>query len=608
MNVRVADYIAGHLRKIGVKTVFLVSGGGMMHLVDALGRAGGCEYLCNHHEQAAAMGAEGYARQSGSLGVCYATSGPGATNILTGLVGAWQDSSPVLFVTGQSKVAQTIRGSGIRRLRQFGTFEVDILSMVESVTKYAAFVDDPSLVRYHLEKAIHMALSGRTGPVLLDVPLDVQGALVDPDRLTGFSPEVSGAPLEDQAAARILEQIRAARRPLILAGHGVRCAGAVPLFREIAARLHTPVVTTQLAKDLLPYDFPLFTGHPGVKGDRAGNFAAQNADLILSVGCSLHTQTLGWEPREFAPRAHKIQVDLDEALLQREQAGVDEKVCCDLVSLLAAFQRLIDEHWDTGRSCDWRQQCADWKNRYHVMNEPHRLDEGPVNFYEFADVLSDALQGDETIVTDAGSAFYVMGQAFRVKESQRYIVSGAMGAMGYALPASIGAATASPAAPVICVTGDGSLQMNVQELQTVRHYRPNVKLFIINNDGYASIRNTQKAFFSGHLVGTGRSSGVSFPPLERLADAYGLPYVRCPERAVLHDRIRQTLATAGPVVCEVQAQAEQEVMPAVSSVKLDNGAMKSKPLDDMFPFLPRDEYARNCVGQTVPAAALDFVS
>ena len=545
------------------------------------------------------MAAEGYARQTGSLGVCFATSGPGATNILTGLVGAWQDSSPLLFVTGQSKTSQTIRGSGIQGLRQFGTFEVDIVPIVESVTKYAVFLNDPQMVRYHLEKAIFLATSERPGPVLIDVPLDVQGAMVDQSNLPGFTPPSVRLPMDGKMAAEILEKLLSASRPLILAGHGIRCANAVPLFREIVARLQVPVTTTQLGKDVLAYDSPFFIGHPGVKGDRAGNFAVQNADLILTLGCSLHAQTTGWELDEFAVHATKIQVDLDRAILERERVGVSQKVHCDVASFLEAFDKLIDKSWSGSRGNNWRQKCDTWKTHYAVIHEPHRIQNGPANYYEFVDVLSQLLKGQETIVTDAGSAFYVMGQAFRLKESQRYIVSGAMGAMGYALPASIGVAIATPEIPVICVTGDGSLQMNLQELATLRQYGLNIKLFVVNNLGYASIRNTQTAFFAGNLVGTGPESGVFLPPLNQLATAYGLPFVHCPNRMTLREGLEQALRMPGPVICEVMAQSNQEVIPTVSSVRLENGSMKSKPLHDMSPFLPRDEYQTNCIREII---------
>jgi len=590
MPIRVADFIARYLREIGVKSVFLLSGGGMMHLLDAIGRVHGVKYYCSFHEQASAMAADAYARQTNSLGVCYATSGPGAANVLTGLIGAWQDSTPVLFLTGQSNVARTIRGSKSPDLRQFGTFEVDILPIVAAVTKYSMFLDDPTMIRYHLEKAIHLALSGRPGPVLIDIPLNVQAALIEPEALPGYdrAPTPTGTP-PDEILHQILNRIGSSQRPLILAGYGIRCAGAVSTFRALARKIQVPIVTTQLGKDLLPYDDALFVGHPGVKGDRAGNLAVQNADLILSMGCSLHEQTTGYEPDQFAAKAYKIQVDLDEAVLKRGTVGVAEKVRCDVSGFLEKLMALTDESWGSSRFGEWRLRCTDWKERFAVRQERHRIDDGPVNFYEFADVLSQLLVGDETIVTDAGSAFYVMGQAFRLRGCQRYIVPGSMGEMGYALPASIGVSAANSRTMVVCVTGDGSLQTNIQELQTLKYYRLNVKLFVINNDGYASIRNTQKAFFSGYYVGSSYDTGVSIPPLDKVADAYGLPYVACERRDRLRSSLLKTLQTPGPVICGVTAQPDQQVIPTVSSVRLASGAMKSKPLHDMAPFLSQDE-------------------
>ena len=596
MKMRVADYIALHLQKIGVRYVFMLSGGGMMHLIDAIGRVDGMKYLCNFHEQASAMAADGYARLTNSLGVCYATSGPGATNILTGLVGAWQDSSPVLFITGQSNVSQTIQGSKIEGLRQFGTFEVDIVSIVRPVTKYAVFLDDPKMVRYHLEKAIHLALGGRSGPVLIDVPLNVQAATIDPETLEGYQEEISSVNVEsftDDVGLKILTKIQSSKRPLILAGYGIRCAGAVSQFQAIINQLQIPVVTTQLAKDVLPYDDKLFVGHPGVKGDRPGNFAVQNADFILSVGCSLHTQTTGYELDQFAVNAYKIQVDLDQAILKKENVGVTQKICCDINTFLGKLSILIDKGWDESKFFEWRQRCGQWKDQFPVNLEEHKLGDGPINYYEFVDTLSELLQGNEAIITDAGSAFYVMGQAFKIKGSQRYIVSGSMGAMGYALPASLGVSCANPAITAICVMGDGSLQTNIQELQTLKHYGLNVKVFVVNNEGYASIRNTQKSFFSGYYVGSSYNSGVSLPPLDKIANAYGLPYFVCEKRENLRVILNKVLQTSGPVICGVTSQPDQEIIPTVSSVRLPDGSLKSKPIHDMYPFMNEDELQQN---------------
>lgn len=585
--MRTSDYVAKHLRELGIDTVFMVSGGGMMHLIDAVGRTECLRAVCNHHEQASAIAADAYARRTGKLGVCYATSGPGATNILTGLVGAWQDNSPVLFITGQSKTTQTIQGSGIPNLRQFGTFEVDIVPIVKSVTKYAVMVTDPQSIRYHLEKAIYLATSGRPGPVLLDMPLDVQGAPVNPDTLSGFQPETNGAVRPGHAdMAKVMAALRNAKRPLILSGAGVRAAGAVTTFRRVVDRLDVPVVTSQLGKDALYYDHPLFVGHSGPKGDRAGNFAVQTADVILSIGCSLHSQTTGWENDLFATEALKIQVDLDEAVLRREKLNVGLKVKAGVAEFLEAIDPLIDGGLGTSA---WRQRCLGWKKKFAVHLEPHDRSAEGINYYDFVEALSRALKGDEFVVTDAGSGFYVMGQGFRIKPGQRFISSGSLGAMGFALPAANGAAAAPMPGTTVCVTGDGSLMTNVHDLAVTSRYNLNVKLFVVNNDGYMSIRNTQREFFGGLLVGTDPASGVFIPEIEALVKSYRLPYLRCDSAEDLEDVISRALAMDGPVVVEVKALRDQRIIPSVTSVRLADGRMQSKPLHDMFPYLPERE-------------------
>jgi acetolactate synthase-1/2/3 large subunit len=585
VKIRVADFIASHLLSIGAKKVFMLNGGMMMHLVDTLGRPGGLQYVAQHHEQASAMAADGYARRSGELGVCYATSGPGATNILTGLAGAWQDSTPVLFLTGQSKSTQTIQKSGISGLRQFGTFEVDIVPMAQSVTKYAVMVLDPQTIRYHLEKALHLATNGRPGPVLLDLPLDIQGALVEPDELAGYTPEpVSLAPATAQVS-NVLSLIQTAKRPLLLAGYGIRSAGVVVAFQRLAQHLNIPVATTHLGKDVLFHDHPLFTGHPGPKGDRAGNLAVQTADLIISIGCSLHSQTTGWESELFAPEAVKVQVELDPAVMAREQVGVGHKIhagCSEFIGALLQ-QPAPGIDWAAWRTC-----CDSWKQRYRVSDEPHERAPNAINFYEFAEILSQELPDHACVVADAGSSFYVMGQALRLREGQRFISSGSMGAMGFALPTANGAAATDAPGITVCVTGDGSLMTNLHELATMSHYGLNVKLFIINNDGYVSMRNTQRDFCAGHYVGADAASGVFIPRIDALAQSFSLPYVRCDSPGDLARQMRQVLAMPGPVVCEIVALRDQKIIPAVISVKLPDGRMRSSPIHNMFPHLPTE--------------------
>lgn len=585
MKIRVADYISAHLQKVGVKKVFLLNGGMMMHLVDTLGREGGLDYVAQHHEQASAIAADGYARRSGELGVCYATSGPGATNLLTGLAGAWQDSTPILFLTGQSKSTQTIQKSGIDGLRQYGTFEVDIVPVVKSMTKYAVMVMDPLSIRFHLEKALHLAMSGRPGPVLLDIPLDIQGALIDPDELAGCSPEIFPPTIESAQITEVKRLLGEASRPLILAGYGVRCAGAVQPFRRMADELGVPIVTTQLGKDVMFYDHPLFVGHPGPKGDRPGNLAIQTADLILSIGSSLHAQTTGWENELFAPTAVKIQVELDTAVLAREQVGVSLKIQAGCLEFIRA---LSDKSVPMQDLNNWRDCCSDWKHRFKVADEPHEKSHEAINYYHFAEALSCELGADDCVVADAGSAFYVMGQALRLGPRQRFLSSGSLGAMGFALPAANGAAATEQSGSAVCVTGDGSLMTNLHELATMKEYGLDVKLFVINNDGYVSMRNTQRDFCNGHFVGADTTSGVYIPPIEALAGAFGLPYMRCDAQDNLGGKVREVLSVKGPVLCEVIAMRDQKIIPAVTSVKLSDGRMRSAPLHNMSPHLSEE--------------------
>lgn len=597
MKMRVADYIASHLLKLGARKVFMLNGGMMMHLVDTLGRPGGLDYVAQHHEQASAMAADGYARRSGELGVCYATSGPGATNIVTGVAGAWQDSTPVLFLTGQSKSTQTIEKSGIDGLRQYGTFEVDIVPIVKSITKYAVMVLDPARVRYQLEKALYLATTGRPGPVLLDLPLDIQGAQIDPDELEGYVPEDASLAVSAAQLAEMTRLLQAAKRPLILAGYGLRCAGAVDAFERLVAQLGIPVVTSQLGKDVLAYDHPQFVGHPGPKGDRPGNFAVQTADLILSIGCSLHAQTTGWENELFATEAVKIQVELDAAVLAREQVGVSLKIQAGAAEFIDA---VLAASPAAARCAAWSARCASWKERFRVADEPHETHPTAVNFYAFADSLSRRLGDGACVVADAGSSFYVMGQALRLKKGQRFISSGSLGAMGFALPAANGAAATGMPGTTVCVTGDGSLMTNVHELATMKEYQLDLKLFVMNNDGYVSMRNTQRDFCAGHYVGADAASGVLIPSIQALAEMFNLPFLRFDAHADLDAAIAQVLAIDGPVVCEIVTMRDQKIIPSVVSVKLPDGRMRSAPLHNMFPHLSDAALQRELDGTDVP--------
>lgn len=592
--MRTSDYIAEYLENIGVEKVFLLSGGGMMHLLDAFSRRKNLTYVCNHHEQASGMAADGYARVSGKLGVCCATSGPGGTNTITAVVGAHQDSSPVLFISGQSKVSQTINGTNMHGLRQFGTFEVDIIPLVKSATKYAAVVTKAEDVRYHLEKAIYYATEGRPGAVFLDIPVDIQGAPVNPKTLRAFDPSEIAEPKKlnsdiSESVFAVIQKLKNAKHPLILAGHGVRSSKQFEKFYRVIEALNIPVVTTCFANDLLHFSHPLFTGHPGMKGDRAGNFAVQTADVILTLGCSLHVTTTGYELDQFAPEAYKIMVEIDPWVLQREQVNVNEKINCSVEDFLFLLETMLPADSKLCTDSNWHLRCTYWKNNLSVYKEPHQHLPGKINYYDFMEKLDLNSSSSDIIVTDAGSSFYIVGQAFRVKKGQRIISSGSLGAMGFAIPAATGAACAEPDKSILCITGDGSLQTNIHELAVIRKNNLNVKIFIINNDGYVSIRNTQNNFFSGHLAGTSNDSGVFIPNTEKLANAYEIPYISTDKIENLEETIKRALNATGPMLCEIFTPSHQEILPTVSSIRLENGSMKSKPLHDMFPFMDAEK-------------------
>jgi acetolactate synthase-1/2/3 large subunit len=584
-QIKVSDLIVRFFEEKKVNHIFLLSGGMMMHLLDSVSKSQQIKYVCNHHEQACAIATEAYARVSNTVGICYATSGPGATNTVTGIAGAWLDSSPVMFLTGQSRATLTARGAGIEDLRMLGNFEVDITEIVKPVTKYSVFVDQPNDVLYHLEKAYYLAAEGRPGPVLLDLPLDIQASTVDEDNLRRFV--IPETPVYDNDLSFLLEDLKNYKKPLIIAGHGIRVADQAESFRALIAQLNIPVVTTQLANDLLPYNNELYIGKVGLRGDRAGNFAVQSADLIITIGSSLHITTTGYETEAFAPKAKKIVIDLDTAILKKNESISQVQIKSDVATVLTYLQA-------NGTPLDlsvWLAQLRSWKERFPIIKEPHVRENDDINTYHLMDILSDTLKNDEILVTDAGSLYYITGQAFLAKEDQRVIISGALGAMGYALPASIGASFAAPDKNVICITGDGSMQLNVQELQTLSYYNLNCKIIIINNNGYASIRNTQASFLDGHLAGSSDTTGVTFPNWEKLAEAYSLPFVRERSFTNLAQTLQTALAKEGPVVIEIVVPENVTMIPAVTSVRLPNGSFKSNRLHEMVPELSEQQLA-----------------
>lgn len=593
---RVADFVADYICKMGVNEVFMVSGGGMMFLSDGVAMHPYLKVVCNHHEQASAMAAVSYAKYNGNMGVAMLTTGCGGTNAITGLLGAWQDNVACLFISGQCKRKETVRNSGLK-LRQFGVQEADIIPVITPLTKYAVMINNPEEIKYHLDKAVYMAKSGRPGPVWLDIPMDVQGALVDESKLMEFLPDEYQKDYKEDPAKEeveyVLDCLNKAVRPVIIAGQGIRLSKVVKEFAGFIEKYGIPVVASRLGIDLLPSAHSLFIGRIGNKGDRAGNLAVQNADLVISIGSRLSVSSTGHEYRNFAREAKIIVIDIDAEEHKKNTVRIDKFINADAGKFIKAISSTIKSKDDA--YAEWVRKCLEWKANYPVCLPEYRACKEGVNLYYFTDELSKKAKSDSIFVSDAGSAFYVLSQGLQLREKQRYITSGGQAEMGYTLPACIGISIAGGGKEVIGVTGDGSFQMNVQELQTVVYNELPVKLFVWNNDGYLSIRATQSKFFSGRLIGTDNTSGVSFPDLKKIAKAYGIKYYKISDSQEVEEVTGKVLRYPKAVICEVMCIRDQEIVPTVSSIRKDDGTMVSKPLEDMYPFLDRDEFNRNMI-------------
>ena len=597
--IKLSHYVIGRLADWGVRRIFMVTGGGAMHLNDSIGREPRIRYICHHHEQAASMAAECYARVTGETGVINVTTGPGGINALNGVFGAWADSVPMLVISGQVKRETCMSLAGMNNLRQLGDQEVDIVRMSQGITKYAVLVDDPESIRYHLERAWFLAASGRPGPCWIDIPVDVQSAMIDEGRLRGYDPSEDAPQWDrDLIAQQCRETIRrmgAAARPVVLAGTGVRAAHALEEFRELAHRLGVPV-TTAWTHDLIASDDPLFCGRPGTIGDRAGNFTVQGADVLLVLGSRLNIRQVSYNWRSFARGAFKIQVDVDAAELDKPTVRPDLPVHCDLkIFLCEMLRQLPASGYRADAHAGWLARSRARLARYPVV-QPHQRRPGPpLNPYYFVERLFEALAEDDVVVCANAAACIVPYQAGRLKSNQRLISNSGAASMGYDLPASIGAAAARDGQRVICLAGEGSVQLNIQELQTIAHHRFPIKIFVFNNGGYLSIRQTQTNFF-GLLVGESPASGVSFPDMVKVACAYGLLAARISSVADL-PRIGEILESPGPALCEVILDPAQEFEPRMKSRQLPDGTIVSPNLEDMFPFLDPEELKSNLPGE-----------
>lgn len=600
--VRLADYVAGFVARQGVECVFLVPGGGAMYLVDAFGNHPDLTYVANHHEQASSIAAEAYARINGRLGCAVVTTGPGATNAVTGCAGAWIESVPLLVISGQVKRADLIGESGVR---QMGPQEVDIVSIVRPITKYVARVMDPLAIRRHLEEAVHAATTGRRGPVWLDIPLDVQNAPVDPDALVGFEPPAAAPQAALRAEARtVMAMLERAERPLILAGHGIRLAEAAGPFRELYEALQVPVATTWNATDLIPAGHPLSVGKPGTVALRPPNFAVQNADLILSIGARLDNVVTAYNPGKFGRHAQKIVVDVDPAELAKfaGNAGFARRIEADARDFIAALLPEARGTQPPDRSA-WLARCADWKARYPINDGAPFPESGQIGHFHLTDALSEELPADSLIVTgSSGLAVEFFYTGFRNKPGQRVFLTSGLGAMGYGLPAMIGAYMASDRRPFVGIESDGSLMMNLQEMQTIATLRLPLRLFVVNNGGYASIRNTQRNYFEGRYVGSGPQGKLDIPDLVGLARTFGWDAFAVEDAADLKAGIRRALDSAGPLLVDVRVVQDEALFPKSAALPQPDGSMLSMPLEDMSPLLPRDEFRANMIVPLDPAS------
>ncbi len=590
--IKVSDYIAKRLKEFyGVKTVFMVSGGGAMHLNDSFGKY--IPYVCNHHEQACAIAAEGYARVNQELAVVNVTTGPGGLNCLNGVFGQWTDSVPVLYVSGQVKYTTTLDSCPSVPLRQLGDQEVDIVSVVKPLTKYAAMVKDAYDIEYMLDKAVYLATHGRKGPVWIDVPLNIQAAMVDESKLKKYDPIEDKIQLPD--ISKELQELKAlfadSKRPVIIAGHGIRLSNGIEQFLRLVEKLNIPVVTTMNGFDVIPDDHKNFIARIGTVANRAGNFVLQNADLVLSVGSRNNIRQVSYNWENFAKNAKLVCVDIDKAELDKPTVKPAIKIHSDAKDFIdKAYEVLQPKAFD-----EWNAWCNGIKNKYKPVSEAVRVGNNPIEPYYFIDEFIKCLRENQVLVGGNGTAFLLPFQVGKVKKGQRFIWNSGDASMGYDLPAAIGACFANGQKDVVCLAGDGSIMMNLQELQTIIHYNLPIKLFVLNNDGYISIQQTQKNFFEGRMTACTTKSGVSLPDFIKVGKAFGLLTKVIERTDNLVQKINEVLNTQGPVLCEVKLTPGYIFAPKLSAKKLEDGTMISPSLEDLYPFLPREEFEQNMI-------------
>lgn len=592
MKIKVANYISEFLVKNGITDCFMVTGGGAMHLNGALGHQDGLHCIFNHHEQGCAIAAEGYARYSGKIAAVCVTSGPGGTNAITGVMGSWLDSVPMFILSGQVKRETTTWSVPGVKLRQLGDQEFDIVHSVSNMTKYAVMVTNPLEIAYHLEKALYLALKGRHGPVWLDIPLDVQSAQVETDSLLHFDPATNNyweiPPLKDSLIDTIIEKIENAKRPLLLVGAGIRFSGAESRLLDLIQKFEIPTVVAWNSNDLIAFDHPYFVGMPGTIGTRPGNLAVQCCDLLINIGCRLNIRMIGYNHWDFAKDAFKIMVDIDPAELAKPTLNADIAVNADAGYFIEKL--LSHEYSPVEAHQGWVKKCKELLKHFPVVLSEYHHTSAPINPYVFMEMLFDKLNCDDKIICGNGSACVITFQACKIKEGQRMFTNSGCASMGYGLPAALGAAVADNRNRTICLDGDGSIMMNMQELATIAYNKLNVKIFLLNNNGYHSIRQTQANMFQSEFVGIDSQSGIGFPDFKLLSAAFGLQYFTLNSEENCGEVLDKALSGDAPCICEVVVDPKQNFSPKSSSKILPDGKIISSSIDDMYPFIDRDEY------------------
>lgn len=579
--MKLSDYVFSYLKRRGVKDAFMLSGGGCMHLVDSLGRSG-INYVCCLHEQAVGIAAVAYSQYVNDLGVALVTTGPGGTNAVTAVAGAWTDSVPLIMLSGQVKRSDLSSRVGTRTL---GFQEIDIVSVVSSITKYAVTIDDPKKIKYHLDKAVFLATHGRPGPVWIDIPLDVQASVIDENDLESFSGDENEKDISAEVKMTI-DLLKNSERPVILAGHGIRLSNAYENFMKLVRKLEIPVMTTWKAADFMSDDDPLYFGRPGASGQRGANLIFQNCDLLISIGARMDFGQIGYEHKTFARCAKKIFVDTDPQELKKFGFAVDVPVCADAGKFIDS---LLHSNVPVRDIKDWRERCRHWNDKYPTIRKEHFEVHDGISTYALTDLLSEKMTENYVFSpSSSGAGAEIPMQSIRVRNNIRMVNTPGLGSMGFCIPTVLGLAVAS-GKKIICTTGDGGFQMNIQDLETIKRLNLPVMFFVLNNNGYGSIMNTQRTHFSGNFVGSNPESGVTLPSLKKVAEAYSFRYEKFAEFSELKKKIGPIMDCDGPAIYEIMVSKSETTQPRTSSKMDKDGVMRSQPLENMWPFLDEKE-------------------